>query len=179
MPLRLAMLGMWHTHADGIVRQIAEHPKEFTLVGFYDREPEVVKRRIKQWEPRIGKAVLDLPGMFHAFSADGKLVAAGFSNDSLGQTTFTVARYSLDGSLLAPGGFAPASRITLPRSSCSLRMKASNSAGELPTGVAPIFSSAVSTTGSFMAVARSALILATRSGAMPAGPKNPHQTEAS
>ena len=62
MPLRLAMLGMWHTHADGMVRQIAEHPKEFTLVGFYDRESEVIKRRIKQWEPRIGKLrVFDKP----------------------------------------------------------------------------------------------------------------------
>jgi hypothetical protein len=33
----------------------------------------------------------------------------------------------------------------------SARMKASKSAGELPAGVAPIFSSAVSTTGSFNA----------------------------
>src|ERR1700686_2908142 len=55
MPLRLAMLGMWHTHADGIVRQIADHPKEFTLVGFYDREADVVARRRKAWEPRLGK----------------------------------------------------------------------------------------------------------------------------
>lgn len=55
MPLRLAMLGMWHTHADGMVRQIAEHPKEFTLVGFHDRDPKLVAQRIKQWEPRLGK----------------------------------------------------------------------------------------------------------------------------
>jgi hypothetical protein len=49
-------------------------------------------------------------------------------------------------------------------------MKASKSAGQLPTGVAPIFSSAVNTTGSFSVAARSAWILATMSGAMPAGP---------
>lgn len=54
MPLRLAMLGMWHTHADGIVRQIAAHPDEFTLVGFFDRDPKVIARRKEQWEPRIG-----------------------------------------------------------------------------------------------------------------------------
>jgi predicted dehydrogenase len=55
MPLRLAMLGMWHTHADGIVRQIAEHPEEFALVGFHDRDPELVAERVRQWEPRLGK----------------------------------------------------------------------------------------------------------------------------
>jgi predicted dehydrogenase len=49
------MLGMWHTHADGLVRQIADHPKEFTLVGAYDRDAKVVAQRVKQWEPRIGK----------------------------------------------------------------------------------------------------------------------------
>src|SRR2546426_26990 len=62
MPLRLAMLGMWHTHADGIVRQIVEHPKEFTLAGFYDRDPQLVARRRKAWEPRLGNLrVFDKP----------------------------------------------------------------------------------------------------------------------
>ena len=42
MPIKLGMLGMWHTHADGIVRQVAEHPDEFSLVGFYDPDPAVV-----------------------------------------------------------------------------------------------------------------------------------------
>jgi predicted dehydrogenase len=54
MPLRLAMIGMWHTHADGIVRQVAEHPKEFTLVGFHERDPQVVAQRRKQWAPHLG-----------------------------------------------------------------------------------------------------------------------------
>ena len=52
MPLRLAMLGMWHTHADGIVRQVADNPNEFTLVGFTTVKPRVVQRRQKQWEAR-------------------------------------------------------------------------------------------------------------------------------
>src|SRR6267154_1071874 len=53
MPIRLAMLGMWHTHADGMVRQVTEHPKEFTLVGFFDRDADVVAQRRKQWAPRL------------------------------------------------------------------------------------------------------------------------------
>src|SRR6266545_4220796 len=51
--LRLAMLGMWHTHADGLVRQIANHPNEFTLVGGYDSDPRLAAQRRKQWLPRL------------------------------------------------------------------------------------------------------------------------------
>lgn len=54
MPLRLAMLGMWHVHADGIVRQIAAHPDEFTLVGFHDSDSAVVERRQIDWSPLLG-----------------------------------------------------------------------------------------------------------------------------
>ena len=32
-PMKLGMLGMWHSHAHGIVRQVAEHQDEFRLVG--------------------------------------------------------------------------------------------------------------------------------------------------
>jgi predicted dehydrogenase len=75
MPLRLAMLGMWHTHADGIVRQVAEHPKEFTLVGFHDRDPQVVAERQKQWEPRVGKLrVFDKPEALLKEPLDGVVV---------------------------------------------------------------------------------------------------------
>ena len=45
MPFRLGILGMWHTHAEGIVRQVAAYPKEFTLVGCYDPDPKVVADR--------------------------------------------------------------------------------------------------------------------------------------
>jgi predicted dehydrogenase len=47
------MLGMWHSHADGIVRQVAAHPDEFELVAFWDPEPDVVARRTKEWQPRV------------------------------------------------------------------------------------------------------------------------------
>jgi len=52
-PLRLGMLGMWHSHADGIVGRVAENPKEFSLAGFYDPDPEVVAEKRKRWEPKI------------------------------------------------------------------------------------------------------------------------------
>ncbi len=53
MPLNLAMLGMWHTHADGIVRQVAAHPEEFRLLGFWDPDPSVIAARQKQWKPQL------------------------------------------------------------------------------------------------------------------------------
>src|SRR5262249_13280856 len=76
MPLRLAMLGMWHTHADGIVRQIAEHPKEFTLVGFWDRDPQVIARRRKAWEPRLGGELrlFEKPELLAREAVDGFVV---------------------------------------------------------------------------------------------------------
>jgi predicted dehydrogenase len=49
MPIRLGMLGMWHTHADGIVRQVVAHPDEFRLVGFHDADSEVVAARRGSW----------------------------------------------------------------------------------------------------------------------------------
>lgn len=76
MPLRLGMLGMWHTHADGIVRQIAEHPKEFTLVGGYDREPQVVTDRRRQWGQRLGGnlRVFEKPEQLLQEQLDGVIV---------------------------------------------------------------------------------------------------------
>jgi predicted dehydrogenase len=53
MPLKLGMLGMWHTHADGIVRQVAAHPDEFQLIGFHDSDPQVVARQVPRWTPQI------------------------------------------------------------------------------------------------------------------------------
>jgi predicted dehydrogenase len=83
MPLRLAMLGMWHTHADGIVRQVAAHPKEFTLVGFYDREADVIAARRKAWEPRLGKLnVFDKPETLVREKIDG-VVVEGRVHDNL------------------------------------------------------------------------------------------------
>ncbi len=73
--MKLGMLGMWHTHADGIVRQVAEHPDEFTLVGFYDADPAVVAKRREQWGPQIdGFRVFDKPEQLLAEPLDGVVV---------------------------------------------------------------------------------------------------------
>ncbi|MCI0642405.1 MAG: Gfo/Idh/MocA family oxidoreductase [Gemmataceae bacterium] len=83
MPLRLGMLGMWHTHADGIVRQVAEHPKEFTLVGFYERDAQVVAERRKQWGPRLGNLrIVDKPEQLFEQQLDG-VVVEGRVNENL------------------------------------------------------------------------------------------------
>jgi len=76
MPMKLGMLGMWHTHADGIVRQVAEYPDEFTLVGFYDPDPQVVADQSKRWEPRIRDyKVYDKPSHLLRQPLDGVVVA--------------------------------------------------------------------------------------------------------
>src|SRR5262245_51737465 len=73
--MKLGMLGMWHSHADGITRRVAEHPDEFSLVGFYDPDPTVVAARKKQWEPRLGTLrVFEKPEQLLAESLDGVVV---------------------------------------------------------------------------------------------------------
>src|SRR5262249_16670182 len=75
MALKLGMLGMWHTHAHGIVRQVAEHPQEFSLVGFYDPDPQVVAERRKKWEPTLPQfRIFDKPETLLKESLDGVVV---------------------------------------------------------------------------------------------------------
>lgn len=93
-PLKLGMLGMWHAHADGIVRRVAEHPDEFTLVGFYDPEPAVVTDRRRQWEPRIpGFRVFARPEALLAEPLDGVIVEGRvFENLALAQLALEAGR---------------------------------------------------------------------------------------
>src|SRR5260370_37163307 len=85
MQLKLGMLGMWHTHADGIVRQVAEHPDEFSLVGFYDPDPAVVAAQSGKWVPRIKDfRVYDKPEELLRQPLDGGVVEGRvFENLSL------------------------------------------------------------------------------------------------
>ncbi|HVC93257.1 MAG TPA: Gfo/Idh/MocA family oxidoreductase [Pirellulales bacterium] len=53
MPIKFGMLGMWHTHAHGMVRQIADHPEEFSLVGCHDSSAEVAADRLGRWRERL------------------------------------------------------------------------------------------------------------------------------
>jgi predicted dehydrogenase len=81
--LKLAMLGMWHTHADGIVRRVAENPDEFALVGFHDADAKVVAERRKQWEPKIsGFKLFDSPEALLKQPLDG-VVVEGRVHDNL------------------------------------------------------------------------------------------------
>jgi len=73
--MKLGMLGLWHTHADGIVRRVAEHPDEFQLVGFHDADRELVERRRAEWEPRLGHwQSFDSPEKLLAEQLDGVVV---------------------------------------------------------------------------------------------------------
>lgn len=75
MPYKLGMLGMWHTHADGIVRRVAENPDEFTLVGFFDPEPRVAAERRQQWQPRLPQfRLFDRPEQLLQQPLDGVVV---------------------------------------------------------------------------------------------------------
>jgi predicted dehydrogenase len=73
--MKLGMLGMWHAHADGIVRRVVENPKEFSLVGFYDPDPAVVEARRKEWGPRVdGFRVFERAEQLLAEPVDGIVV---------------------------------------------------------------------------------------------------------
>src|SRR5439155_2240412 len=73
--LRLGMLGMWHTHADGIVRQVAAHPKEFTFVGFHDPDARTAAARRKRWLPLVPNLrVFDKPEQLLRQPLDGVVV---------------------------------------------------------------------------------------------------------
>ncbi len=75
MPMRLGMLGMWHVHSTGIVRQVAAHPTEFQLAAFYDRDPELVARRRAEWTPLVGSMhTFDTPEALTREPLDGIVV---------------------------------------------------------------------------------------------------------
>jgi predicted dehydrogenase len=75
MPLKLGMLGMWHVHADGLVRQAVAHPSEFALIGFHDPDPQVVAARTKQWQPLVPDfRVLDSAAELLKLPLDGVVV---------------------------------------------------------------------------------------------------------
>ena len=48
--LKFAFFGAWHSHAVMHVREAAERPEEFELVGMYDADAEVIKRNQEKWE---------------------------------------------------------------------------------------------------------------------------------
>lgn len=92
MPLKLGMLGMWHTHADGMVRQIAAHPDEFTLVGFHDDDPAVVAAQVPKWQSQIPNfRVFDSADELLRQPLDG-VVVEGRVSENLGLATQVLER---------------------------------------------------------------------------------------
>ena len=47
--LKFAFLGAWHSHALMHVREAAERPDEFQLLGMYDADSEVIERNLEKW----------------------------------------------------------------------------------------------------------------------------------
>lgn len=97
MPLKLGMLGMWHPHADGIVRRVAEHSHEFSLVAFYDHDPGVVASQRKKWDVLLpNMRVFDSPqGVLNepldAVVVEGRV----FENVELARLAVTSGRHVL------------------------------------------------------------------------------------
>lgn len=58
MPLQFGLLGMWHTHAHGLVRQLAMHPQEFRLIGCYDPDPAVAAESYARWKELVPELAL-------------------------------------------------------------------------------------------------------------------------
>jgi predicted dehydrogenase len=56
--MKLGMLGMWHSHAQGLVRQVGLHPQEFSLVGFFDPDPKVATGRQNAWNKLLPQVKL-------------------------------------------------------------------------------------------------------------------------
>jgi predicted dehydrogenase len=74
-PMRLAMSGVWHVHATGMVRQIAAHPEEFALVGLYDRDAELARSRAREWSSLLpGLRVFDSEADLFQQGPDGVLI---------------------------------------------------------------------------------------------------------
>jgi predicted dehydrogenase len=72
---RLGILGMWHTHAHGLVQQAAAHPEEFSLVGFYDPQPTVVAERRQRWQGLVPNfRVFDRPEELLRQPLDGVVI---------------------------------------------------------------------------------------------------------
>jgi predicted dehydrogenase len=72
--MRLALLGLWHPHAPGMVRQIAAYPEEFTLVGVWDPDPALAQKRREEWKPYIDLKIFDSAEALLAEKLDGVVV---------------------------------------------------------------------------------------------------------
>lgn len=91
MPMRLGMLGLWHPHAPGMVRQIAAHPDEFTLVGVWDPDLALGARRHDEWKSFADVNVYDSADALLAEPLDG-VVVEGIVSQNLAHARMALER---------------------------------------------------------------------------------------
>jgi len=72
--MRLALLGLWHPHTPGLVRQIVAHPAEFTLVGAWDPDAALAARRREEWKSTTDLRLFDSPEALLAEPLDGVVI---------------------------------------------------------------------------------------------------------
>jgi predicted dehydrogenase len=69
------MLGMWHSHAEGIVRRVSENPSEFEIVGFWEPDRAVAADRSARWKTLVpGLKLLEKPEDLFRERPDGIVV---------------------------------------------------------------------------------------------------------
>ena len=92
MPFRLGMLGTWHVHANGMIRQIAAHPDEFSLAAACEPDPMVAARRQVQWRSYLPAThwYTD-PDAFFKEALDGVLVE-GRITENLARAQYALER---------------------------------------------------------------------------------------
>lgn len=91
MPFRLALLGLWHPHAPGMVRQIVAHPDEFTLVGCWDPSPAEAARRHDEWKSLVDVNMYDSAEALLDEKLDGVIVE-GVVAQNLGHARMALER---------------------------------------------------------------------------------------
>lgn len=90
--MRLGMLGMWHVHAAGLVRQIGLHPREFQLVAGYDTDPAVMSSRRTEWSSLVPEfRCVTSPDELLSLDLDGVLVE-GRVEENVGLARLAVDR---------------------------------------------------------------------------------------
>lgn len=72
MPLKFAFLGVWHSHAVMHVRETAQRPDEFQLIGMYDPDVDVIQKR-KTWSEFL-PAIPVFPSLQAVLDSDAEAV---------------------------------------------------------------------------------------------------------
>ncbi len=72
MPLKFAFLGVWHSHAVMHVREAAQRPNEFQLIGMFEPDEDVLQKR-KAWSELL-PAIPVFPSLQAVLDSDAEAV---------------------------------------------------------------------------------------------------------